>query len=275
LSSIEQRVRRELQVIRVRLVDVPVQIWQRANTHQETIQREFDIMRADLPEDAVPNRLHQLVRGFDARFGHASEPTMAELYAAAERGDTTIDLEFLVPSEASGASQQLEVMLNEVDDFCRAGDLLLTLATPPDLVLFRRWFLGEFIRQIDQDLDPMPWPEYAGTAVEQSGAKAEIQSRSEQHDTIRFAGDLDIATAAGLRDQLVNRRASGVSHLTLDLAGVKFMDSVGISLLVAAHNRVVEDGAEMTLILSEHLKRLMEVTGLVELLRPDFVEGQS
>lgn len=262
-------------MLRVRLVDVPVQIWQRANTHQETIQREFDIMRADLAEDAVPNRLHQLVRGFDARFGQTSEPTMAQLYAAAERGDATVDLEFLIPPEASGASRQLVAMLDEVDDFCRAGDQLLTLATPPDLVLFRRWFLGEFMRQIDEGLEPLPWPQYAGTLAELPEAQTENPPQAERGDTIRFTGDLDIATAAGLRDQIVNRRATGVSHLTLDLAGVKFMDSVGISLLVSAHNRVVEEGSEMTLILSARLKRLMEVTGLVELLRPDFVDGQS
>jgi hypothetical protein len=46
-------------------------------------------------------------------------------------------------------------MLEEADEYCRS-DQLLTLATPPTLVAFRRWYLGEFIAQID-GRPPQPW----------------------------------------------------------------------------------------------------------------------
>jgi anti-anti-sigma regulatory factor len=52
------------------------------------------------------------------------------------------------------------------------------------------------------------------------------------------------------------------------------MDSVGISLLVSAHNRATEDGVELALILPARLEPLIEMTGLTELLRPRFVDPE-
>ena len=94
-------------------------------------------------------------------------------------------------------------------------------------------------------------------------------------DTVRFVGDLDIATAGALREQLLERSAAGVSPITVDLAGVEFMDSVGLSLLISAYQRIVDGGAEMILIMPERLRPLMEMSGLAELLDPRFVEIQT
>ena len=43
---------------------------------------------------------------------------------------------------------ELPRTLAEADEFCRRGELL-TLATPPEYVAFREWFLGEIVRQLD------------------------------------------------------------------------------------------------------------------------------
>ena len=48
-------------------------------------------------------------------------------------------------------------MLEEADDYCRRGDHLLTLATPEEERRFRRWFIGEFVDQIEGK-PPTPWP---------------------------------------------------------------------------------------------------------------------
>jgi anti-anti-sigma factor len=52
---------------------------------------------------------------------------------------------------------------------------------------------------------------------------------------IRFEGDLDIARAAELREMILESPSADVHRVTLDLTEVKFIDSVGISLLVTAH----------------------------------------
>jgi anti-sigma B factor antagonist len=91
---------------------------------------------------------------------------------------------------------------------------------------------------------------------------------------IEFSGDLDISTAGALRDEILDAKAGGSSRLLVDLTGVEFMDSVGISLLVSAHNRATEDGVELALILPARLEPLIEMTGLTELLRPRFVDPE-
>jgi hypothetical protein len=70
---------------------------------------------------------------------------------------------YQIPVAASSAAQQLGSMLDAADDFCRAGQHLLTLATPPELVRYRRWYLGEFVAQL-ADGPATPWPEYTESA---------------------------------------------------------------------------------------------------------------
>jgi hypothetical protein len=136
---------------------------------------------------------------FDARFGHSGEQVWADVQAAAERGESVADLVFVVPAEAAEASRELDRILDEVDDFCRDGERLLTLATPDELVGFRRWLLGEFGRQIEEGLDPIPWSDSATISVTEhpSGDPPD----GDQH-TILFTGDLDIATAEALRERI-------------------------------------------------------------------------
>ena len=74
-----------------------------------------------------------------------------------------MDLIYHVPVEVRQAAIDLGVLLDEADDFCRQGDELLTLATPPRAVAFRRWFLEEFVRQIDGQ-PPVSWEDYQARA---------------------------------------------------------------------------------------------------------------
>jgi anti-anti-sigma factor len=259
--------------VQVRLEKVPIDIWQRASAHQEAIQREFDILRAELPEASPPNRLHALIEEYESRFGPGTEATRTDLVAAAKRGDKEVDVVFSVPFEAAEAARQLLRTFDEVDEFCRAGERLLTLATPPEEVAFRRWFLGEFSRQIEHGLEPRQWkPIDMDDGLVMDDSDVDPDDGISSPEPIRFEGDLDLASAGALRDQILDQRAAGNRSLTIDLTRVGFMDSVGISLLVSAHNRVVEDGMTMRLILPERLRPLIEMSGLLELLQPDFVE---
>ena len=77
------------------------------------------------------------------------------IQAALDRGDSEIDVRYDVPPEAADGALRLLVLLDEADDFCRAGDLL-TLATLPETLDFRRWYLEEFIRQVAGE-PPCSW----------------------------------------------------------------------------------------------------------------------
>ncbi len=134
----------------------PIDVWQRASEHSDELMREFALIRED-GSDHVPARLLALVEELRGRFGAFTAGPMDALQAAADRGDTTIDLHYEVPPTVRDAAFQLDRLLDEADAFCRAGELL-TLATDPESLAFRRWFLEEFVRQLD-GLPARPWSE--------------------------------------------------------------------------------------------------------------------
>jgi anti-sigma B factor antagonist len=198
---------------------------------------------------------------------------------ASERGNEHIDLVFEVPEETVEGVRQLDAMMDTVDEYCRDGDLL-TLATPPDLVEFRRWFLGEFVRQIGHGEPPRSWDSFHRGGLDTSdpprGRTGGVIGAGARDDgKIMFEGDLDLASAGLLREEIVVRRSSGATSLVIDLTRVEFIDSVGLSLLVTAFNRAREDGAELSLVLPSHLRRVFEISGLVELLDPKFEDRPS
>ena len=106
----------------------------------------------------MPARLTALVDELRGRFSGFTLQPEAALAEAATRGDDTIELEYHLPPEAVQAAADLGAMLDEADAFCRNGDLL-TLATPPEALTYRRWFLGEFARQAAGEA-PMAWSDW-------------------------------------------------------------------------------------------------------------------
>jgi hypothetical protein len=148
-------------MVRVRFLDVPVPLVFRSNQHQQELIREFTLIQLsdDGAKQDVPLRLLEVVERDSREFSELSVHLWEELAEAMERGDPLVDMEIEIPSSARAAALEMLATLTEADEFCRRGDLL-TLATPPDLVAFREWFLGEVVRQIDGS-SPSPWREKA------------------------------------------------------------------------------------------------------------------
>ncbi|MEA3075844.1 MAG: hypothetical protein QOF60_752 [Actinomycetota bacterium] len=146
---------------RVVLVGLPVDIHAKAGEHSDELMREFTYLRAqaDDPDAAdVPARLLALVDDLQGRYGAFTAGSQLELDQAVADGRPTIDLEYNVPADVVEACRHLEELLDQADEYCMAGDHLLTMASPPDLVAYRRWFLGEFVRQVRDGGAPNPWP---------------------------------------------------------------------------------------------------------------------
>lgn len=142
---------------RVRLVEFPLRVYARAQEHHEELMREFALIANPHPDsaDEIPERLLDVVAAMRARYAAFTAGPDAERQAAIERGDETMDLEFLIPEAARDACLDLSALLDQVDDYCRTGQLL-TMASPPELLAFRRWYLGEFVAQLD-GAEPTPW----------------------------------------------------------------------------------------------------------------------
>ena len=150
-------------LVEVRLLQLPIAEYVHSSQHHDELFREFAlILNQPDPDGAhqVPARLLALVEELSERYTGFTATPLAELLAAVERGDRSIDLTYRVPASARDAALRLGELLREADDYCRKGDLL-TLAPSPAAVEFRDWYLEEFVGQID-GAPPTPWPEWAG-----------------------------------------------------------------------------------------------------------------
>ena len=81
--------------------------------------------------------------------------------------------------------------------------------------------------------------------------------------TMIIEGDIVSSVVDDLKKELKNALDSGISHLTLDLDQVTYIDSMGIGLLVATHNSLKKTDSTLELThVSEEIKKLMNLMRL-------------
>jgi anti-sigma B factor antagonist len=83
---------------------------------------------------------------------------------------------------------------------------------------------------------------------------------------VSVAGELDIYTAPRLDEALNQPEVEAAGRVVVDLTGTEFMDSTGLSVLVAAMKRLTKAGREFALVCApsqRDLRRVMEITGLL------------
>ncbi|WNV86339.1 STAS domain-containing protein [Umezawaea sp. Da 62-37] len=82
---------------------------------------------------------------------------------------------------------------------------------------------------------------------------------------LRFAGELDAAAAPEARRVIVGLVLERGQHLVLDLSGLAFCDSSGISALLAARNTAIAADAGIALVaVPPGLARTFALIGLAE-----------
>jgi len=150
---------------RVRLVALPLDVMARAQEQHEGLLREFALIANPHPNTDydVPRRLLDVATALRERFAAFTAEPNALIERAMQRGDRSIDTQMQLPVEAREAALSLAALLEEADDYCRKGELL-TLATPPELVTFRRWYLGQIVDQIE-GAAPVAWPTWRAAAA--------------------------------------------------------------------------------------------------------------
>ncbi len=76
-------------------------------------------------------------------------------------------------------------------------------------------------------------------------------------------GELDMATADQLWDELQELRTAGFDRVVLDLRELTFMDSTALRLIVRARDASLRDGFDFALIDgAEPVCRVLDITGL-------------
>jgi anti-sigma B factor antagonist len=83
------------------------------------------------------------------------------------------------------------------------------------------------------------------------------------HTFLRLRGEIDVATAPGLRERLSALLRPGMGLVILDLSGVSFCDASGLGVLVGSHRRALMMGVTLRLTaLPPPLARLLRIHGL-------------
>ena len=79
---------------------------------------------------------------------------------------------------------------------------------------------------------------------------------------ITVRGEIDMATAPQLRDVLDQLIDAGSCRIVLDCRELAFLDSSGIGVLVAARNRLSDEGEIVLDSPQAHVRKVLEITGV-------------
>ena len=100
--------------------------------------------------------------------------------------------------------------------------------------------------------------------VESSGSSVRVTA----------AGEIDSTSSPVLGHRLDEVLDGDAQAVTVDLAGVTFLDSAGLCVLASAHRRAVRQGVRLRVLASSRaVIRPLEITGLWELLDAERVEA--
>jgi serine phosphatase RsbU (regulator of sigma subunit) len=134
----------------VELGNVPTDLLLAAKSHVDNVVREFTLAlagaRAGQTAEVSPH-LSALLGAVVKRFGEARLAIKRQALVAARRGEATTKLALDLPASAAEAAEDYVRALDEVDAYCRA-QRLLTLETPPQHQVFRRWYVEALVTQL-------------------------------------------------------------------------------------------------------------------------------
>ena len=216
------------------LGDVSTDLLIEAKAHIDNLVREFTLAAAAGGEgDAeVPRPLAHLIETVVNGFSEARDSIKRQALAAAARGERRTRLILRLHASAADAGEAYLAALDEADEYSRAARLL-TLETPADHRLFRRWYVEAVVKQLRQlsaGRGPDDVPSFEDVLVAEIRRLVTAQRVSER------AARLQRVTAALAR----SRTPEDVAEVVLS-EGVSALQASGGGLLLPA-----EDG--------EHLK---------------------
>jgi anti-sigma B factor antagonist len=85
---------------------------------------------------------------------------------------------------------------------------------------------------------------------------------------VALGGELDLATAPRIRSELIATiSGSPARAVAIDLRGARFIDSVGLGVLIGARRRALASGGRLAVVVNEGFtERTIGLAGLTELL---------
>lgn len=94
-----------------------------------------------------------------------------------------------------------------------------------------------------------------------------VDETDPDHPVVTVVGDLDLQTVGPLRAELDRLAGPAPRRLTIDVAGVRFVDSTGLATIVHAWRDCRDAGTVLRLrSVPRQLASILDVTGVAELL---------
>lgn len=98
----------------------------------------------------------------------------------------------------------------------------------------------------------------------------DTEGGSAEATVIFVSGELDFHSAPELRKKILAVFNEGASRVVLDLGQLDFIDSSGLSVIIAGFKRFKERGGELKLrSISDRTRQVLEISGLSRVLISD------
>ena len=100
-----------------------------------------------------------------------------------------------------------------------------------------------------------------------SSSRLHVETQQRPHVVILSPdGDVDVESYDTFRSALAEATAAGRANVVVDLAKVRYIDSMGLGALVSSLRSANEHGCAISLVCcTPHLWRVLQVTGLSQL----------
>jgi hypothetical protein len=145
--------------VRVQLVDMPLELARRHDQHLSELVRELQLIEAG--RAAWTGDMAVLINELIGRNTGSWRLSQTMVEQGLADGLDAITLDLVMPPDVLGDVQALYDALRLTDELCER-DQLLTLASSDDVRRVREWMVAEFVGQIRDEADPLPWSRYDG-----------------------------------------------------------------------------------------------------------------
>ena len=92
-----------------------------------------------------------------------------------------------------------------------------------------------------------------------------IRTKNGSALTLALTGRLETTTAPAL-DQAIKEELNGVTELTFDFAGLEYISSAGLRVLLTAQKAMNKQGAMQIVNANEIVKEIFDITGFTDIL---------
>ena len=147
----------------VRLVQCPVALSLRQDSHLDELVRELQLLSVD-GHNHESAAIAEEIQGLLASPTHARIAGRRAAEQARDAHLEAVDVDMAMPREVGLLAEQLHRAVARADRLCEEGRLL-TVASPPELREVRAWMTHEVTEQAIRGAAPTSWPDWLKAAV--------------------------------------------------------------------------------------------------------------